>query len=427
MLPRSGGEKVYLEFTYRHPRFLVSTLVAVQAVLLGFTASNCIVFGRYTIFALNIEPTEFRQKAVAVAIMTLITIIHGRFLKTGILIQNALGWAKVILIVIMAGVGFYVVIFRPKNTVGDAPGLKAFGWQELWKDSEWGWGTLSTAVFKVSYSYAGLSNLNNVMNEVRDPVRTLKSVAPLALVTACLLYLLVNIAYFLIIPLDEIKNSGELVAAIFLERVFGPGFGKSVLPLAIAISAAGNVMVVTFALARVNQEIARQGFLPFQRTLSSSRPFNTPLAGLIVHYIPTILVIVLPPLGDVYAFILDVEAYPGQFAALAISLGLIRLRMSRPDLQRPFKAWLPAVWLRIAICVALITAPFIPPKNGSGDVSFFYATYAIVGVGIIVFGFLYWYIWLVVLPRLYNYYIEEQAEILDDGTSITKLVRIKKE
>lgn len=43
MLPRSGGEKVYLEFIYDRPRFLASTIVAVQAMLLGFTASNCIV------------------------------------------------------------------------------------------------------------------------------------------------------------------------------------------------------------------------------------------------------------------------------------------------------------------------------------------------------------------------------------------------
>lgn len=63
MLPRSGGEKVYLEFTYRHPRFFASTLVAVQAVLLGFTASNCIVFGEYVLFALRIEPSEFSRKS----------------------------------------------------------------------------------------------------------------------------------------------------------------------------------------------------------------------------------------------------------------------------------------------------------------------------------------------------------------------------
>src|SRR5271163_3292015 len=51
MLPYSGGIKVYLEYTYRKPRFLASTLVAIQAVLLGFTAGNCIVFAKYLIFA----------------------------------------------------------------------------------------------------------------------------------------------------------------------------------------------------------------------------------------------------------------------------------------------------------------------------------------------------------------------------------------
>jgi amino acid permease len=62
MLPRSGGDKVYLEFTYRHPRFFASTLVAVQAVLLGFTASNCIVFGEYVLYAFEYEVTEFCRR-----------------------------------------------------------------------------------------------------------------------------------------------------------------------------------------------------------------------------------------------------------------------------------------------------------------------------------------------------------------------------
>jgi hypothetical protein len=81
----------------------------------------------------------------------------------------------------------------------------------------------------------------------------------------------------------------------------------------------------------------------------------------------------------VYSFILDVEGYPGQFYGLAISAALILLRYRRPDLKRPFKAWLPAVGLRMAVSVALIFAPFFPPKHYTGDL--FYATYAIVGVG----------------------------------------------
>jgi hypothetical protein len=105
------------------------------------------------------------------------------------------------------------------------------------------------------------------------------------------------------------------------------------------------------------------------------------MGGLIVHYIPSFLVIATPPKGDVYNFILDVEGYPGQVLALATAFGLIWLRFKRSDLKRPFKAWLPAVWLRIGICVALIAAPFFPPKDGEADVGFFYATYAVVGIG----------------------------------------------
>ncbi len=97
-----------------------------------------------------------------------------------------------------------------------------------------------------------------------------------------------------------------------------------------------------------------------------------------VHYVPSFLVIVLPPSRDVYSFILEVEGYPGQLMALAVSAGLIWLRWSRPDIKRPFKAWLPAVSLRILLSLALLAAPFIPPDKPP-ESGLFYATYAIVG------------------------------------------------
>jgi amino acid transporter len=248
MLPRSGGEKVYLEYTFRRPRFLASTLIAVQAVLLGFTASNCIVFAKYILFALKLEPTDAATKGLAIGLLTAITIVHGCFYKSGIWIQNVLGWAKVILIIFMIATGFFVIVLRTEGTPSSHKidlGLAAGG---LWTGSEWSWSILSTAFFKISYSYAGLGNINNVLNEIKNPVRTLKSVGPVALLTACIMYVLVNVAYFAVVPIEDIKESGELIAALFFERVFGPGFGNIFLPLAIAVSAAGNVMVVTFSL-----------------------------------------------------------------------------------------------------------------------------------------------------------------------------------
>lgn len=246
MLPRSGGEKVYLEFTYRKPRYLASTLMAVQAVLLGFTASNCIVFAQYTLYAFDIEATDFLRKGLAVGLLTAITIVHGCFRRTGIAIQNFLGWIKVGLVIFMVLSGLFVVIFKPEGLDGRRSHFPIGA--DIWKDTEWSWGTISTALFKVFYSYAGLNNVSNVLNEVRNPVRTLKSVSITALITACILYSLVNVAYFIVIPLDEIKESKELIAALFFEKVFGPTVGKVILPLAVALSGVGNVMVVTFAL-----------------------------------------------------------------------------------------------------------------------------------------------------------------------------------
>lgn len=214
--------------------------------MLGFTASNCIVFAEYVLFAMEREPSRFEMKVLAAGLLTAIIIVHSCFLRTGIFIQDVFGWVKVALVVFMVFASLFAVLFRPNEGTSDIQRTK-IDWDYLWEGSVWNWGIISTALFKIFYSYAGLHNVNNVLNEVKNPVKTLKSAASTALLTSCILYVLVNIAYFLVVPIDDIKNSGELIAALFFERVFGTHVGRVLLPIAVAISAAGNVMVVTFS------------------------------------------------------------------------------------------------------------------------------------------------------------------------------------
>ena len=249
MLPRSGGTKVYLEYMYRRPRFLASTMVAVQAVVLGFTASNCIVFGEYVLSAFGFEGSKWAVRGLAVALLTGITVLHGVWLKGGIAVQNALGWVKIALMGFMALLGF-VALFLPHHRATTQQNLSAhFGANRgFWEGANWDLVAISTAIFKVSYSFAGYDNVNNVLNEVKNPVRTLKTMAPAALLTVTLFYLMVNIAYFIVVPLEEIEGSGELIAALFFQKLFGVSIGSKVLSILVAISAAGNVMVVTFSV-----------------------------------------------------------------------------------------------------------------------------------------------------------------------------------
>lgn len=85
-----------------------------------------------------------------------------------------------------------------------------------------------------------------------------------------------------------------------------------------------------------------------------------------------------------YSFIAEAEVYAGQFFGLATAAGLVMLRHKKPELYRPFKAWLPAVWLRIVMGICLILAPLFPYENGSIHIRF-PAAYTLVGLSVYVY------------------------------------------
>ena len=61
-------------------------------------------------------------------------------------------------------------------------------------------------MFKILYSYSGWQNVNYVMNDVKNPVRTLKIAGPLALGITAMLYIFANIAYFAYVRLRYIRK-----------------------------------------------------------------------------------------------------------------------------------------------------------------------------------------------------------------------------
>lgn len=149
----------------------------------------------------------------------------------------------------------------------------------------------------------GYSNANYALSETKNPVRTLKIAAPLAIGVISILYMFVNIAYFAAVPKEEILEARRLVAASFFRNMFG-GRADRALSVFVALSAFGNVLSVIFSQGRLVQELGREGVLPFSRFWTSNRPFNAPLAGLFAHWVVSIIVILAPPPGDAYDFIL---------------------------------------------------------------------------------------------------------------------------
>jgi len=57
-IPLSGGEKNYLERVYRKPKYLATSVLLSQMILLGFSSGNSLAFGRYVLFAAGVESPD---------------------------------------------------------------------------------------------------------------------------------------------------------------------------------------------------------------------------------------------------------------------------------------------------------------------------------------------------------------------------------
>jgi amino acid transporter len=90
---------------------------------------------------------------------------------------------------------------------------------------------------------------------------------------------LANVAYFAAIPKDDLAASEVIVAGLFFRNVFGASAGARSLPAFVALNNIGNVLAVSFAHARLNQELAKEGLLPRSRVWASNKPFNAPAAS----------------------------------------------------------------------------------------------------------------------------------------------------
>ena len=84
----------------------------------------------------------------------------------------------------------------------------------------------------------------------------------------------------------------------------------------------GIFFVVIYTISRVDQEVFREGYLPFSRFMSSNWPYGAPLRTLLLSVAITTTVIVLFPGGDIYSYMVSLEGYPQQLAIALIAIGI---------------------------------------------------------------------------------------------------------
>ncbi|KAF4459611.1 amino acid permease [Fusarium albosuccineum] len=419
-IPKNGGEKNYLEFIYRKPKFLVTVMYAAYIILMGWASGNSVVFGEYILHAANKEVDRWNQRGIGLACITAAFLIHGTALKWGLRLQNVLGIIKIIIVLIIILAGFVALGGHLKIDEKPDNFSNAF---EGTTGSAYG---VVTALYNVIWSFVGYSNANYALSETKNPQRTLKIAAPVAIISVSILYMLVNIAYFAAVPKEEILASQRLVAASLFRNVMG-STAERALSVFVALSAFGNVLSVIFSQGRLVQELGREGILPFSRLWASNRPFNAPLAGLFEHWLICVIVILAPPPGDAYNFILNLISYPLAIVNAFVGGGLVILYLNRDkyNWNPPIKASLPVAVFFMLSNIYLVIAPFVPPEEGQNVYeSMPYYIHCVVGIGVLVAGGIYWLFWAIILPKLGGYELARETVVDEiDGWESNVFIR----
>jgi amino acid transporter len=168
----------------------------------------------------------------------------------------------------------------------------------------------------------------------------------------------------MVLPKDVMMESEALLAGTFFNYTFGDTMGGKVFPVFIALSAFGAVCAMVYSAARVIKAAAESGYFPFSSTFAKVHPtFKTPVNALLFHWVCVVALMILPPPGAAFEFLVQFAQYPTWiFYGLAI-FGLIRMRKSHAHYPRPFRVWLPLSFVFVCVSIFLAIFPFVPSEN----------------------------------------------------------------
>jgi amino acid transporter len=240
-----------------------------------------------------------------------------------LLIRGASESATVNAVMVLIKIGVLVLFIVIGITGYESTNLSPF--------SPFGVEGITAAAGIIFFSYIGLDAVSTAGEEVKNPRRNLPLAILIALVTVTTLYILVCFVAVAAQPMDEFDGQEAGLSAI-LEDVTGATWPGTVLAAGAIISIFSVTLVVLYGQTRILFAMSRDGMLPElfhrvnPRTLTPvhNTVIVAVLIGLLAGLIPIDFLAEMTSIGTLVAF-------------LVVSIGVMVLRSSHPDLPRGFK------------------------------------------------------------------------------------------
>lgn len=431
LIPKNGGTKNFLERSFDKPKYMTSVIFGIFSVLTGFIASSAIVFARYMLSLLGYSLADNRLVNLLGGLTVICaTLIHGFYMKKGVQIQNLLGIFKLFTIGIII-ITSLLVLFVPGSLSTDLD--NEIQWPpffEFESNTLYSFSQLPAAFIQALYCFSGWSGIHNNTAEIINPEVTIRKAGIYSLAVTFVLYVSLCFAILKVLTYDEIADSGSLLGYFFFKKIYGEQFGGKFVTLTIALSALSNLFVCMFGIGRMNQEIFRNGILPFSKTLAKNYR-NSPLNSLLIGGLMTVLILLITSSSgtegndedssNAYTYTVSVESYYNQVILFFVIIALYIFRKKNRDKGRPeapIKSFESGNIFLIVLSIYLLFMPFIMKDDSAMNNMNGFPPYNYMAVYIMFACFLFWLVKFEVIPRLFNYQLVPFNEFLEDGLKI---------
>ena len=330
MFPRSSGEYNFLTRAF-HPAF--GFLAGWVSATVGFAAPVALAamaFGEYGKAVLPGAP----PLVLAIGVVWLVSIVQLGGVRHSGTFQLISTILKVVLIVAFLIAGFVIGTPQP---VSFTPSVSDFA-------------HIASAPFAIGlvfvmYSFSGWNAATYIIGEMRTPQQNLPRALLAGTLIVLVLYVALNAVFLHTTPID--KLSGQLdVARIAGSHIFGE-IGGRVVGAMICIGLVSSISAMMWIGPRVMMTMGED--IPALRVFARKSSKGAPAYAILFQFAVANLLLFTRSFEAVLDFI--------QFALLFCSfftvLGVIKLRITQPELPRPYRAWgypvTPAVFLLVTV------------------------------------------------------------------------------
>lgn len=337
--PEAGGVYVFLKAAYGDWVGFLYGWVTLLVINTGALAALGIALAEYMTYFFPM--TMSGKVFLAIGVILGLTGINILGVQASQTFANLFTGLKLIAMVAIVGVGIY---FFKDSTV-------ELNFSLAQNQPENIGSALLVALIGVLWSFGGWHHASYLAGEAIDAKRTVPRAMITGAVIVTVAYVLINLAYMLLLPLDEIAKTervaGEAVGSVF-------AFGGKAVAIAIAISIFGTIGIYTMSAPRIYYAMARDGI--FFEQLSRVHPrYHTPSNAMIIQALWAVLLLLF--WGTFENLITYVTFMDIAFMALAgASIFVFRKRKADSTIyQTPWYPVIPLIFIGISAAFVINT------------------------------------------------------------------------